>query len=183
MYSSGTNDTVDPSKRKGVLFGRSSGIGMAVMAVVFLVALVFAANENDVIGWIVALVAFGWLLLATFIVISIRRAAKFGADQMREAQDNFRGATGRAPSSSSSSRGGTRLINEAPASSNNAMRDQKLAHSFKIVQVQKRVAEENLGKDADAVARALETIEITAHNGMGMLKGDDGEPLSGKVVD
>ncbi|WP_026534331.1 hypothetical protein [Arthrobacter sp. H14] len=183
MHPLGTDNNVDPSKRKGVLFGRSSGIGMAVMAIVFLVTLVFAANENDVIGWIIAIVAFGWLLLATFIVVSIRRAAKFGAAQVREAQDNIRSATGRAPSSSSSSHGGTRLVNEAPANRGNSMRDLKLAHSFKIVQVQKRVVEENLGKDPDAVARALETIEITAHNGMGMLKGDDGEPISGKVVD
>lgn len=175
---------MDPPRgtRKGILFGRGSGLGMAVIAVVFLIALVFAANQNDVIGWIIALVAFGWLLLATFIVISIRRAAKFGADQVRQAQDNIRGATGQAPSSSSSNRGGTRLVQDQPAGAD-AMRDQKLAHSFKIVQVQTRVVEENLNKDPDAVSRALETIHITAHNGMGLLKGDDGGPISGKVVD
>ncbi|GAB3269175.1 hypothetical protein GCM10027562_36740 [Arthrobacter pigmenti] len=172
-----------PGTRKGILFGRGSGLGMAVIAVVFLVALVFAANQNDVIGWIVALVAFGWLLLATFIVVSIRRAAKFGADQVRQAQDNIRSATGQAPSSSSSGRGGTRLVQDQQPGGGNAMRDQKLAHSFKIVQVQTRVVEENLDKDPDAVSRALETIHITAHNGMGLLAGDDGGPISGKVVD
>lgn len=171
-----------------MLFGKGSGVGMAIMAVVFLVAVIFAANENDVIGWIIALVAFGWLLLATFVVVSIRRAAKFGASQLREAQDNIRSATGRAPSSGSSDRGGTRLKDaRKPAgtdgTSGTDMRDAKLAHSFKIVQVQARLVEENVGKDPDAVARALETISITAHNGMSLIKGDDEEPLSGTVVD
>ncbi|WP_026819212.1 hypothetical protein [Arthrobacter castelli] len=185
MHPPGADSSMNSSSgtRKGILFGRGSGLGMAVIAVVFLVALVFAANQNDVIGWIIALVAFGWLLLATFIVVSIRRAAKFGADQVRQAQDNMRSASGQAPSSSSSGHGSTRLVQDQPAAGANAMRDQKLDHSFKIIQVQARVVEENLGKDADAVSRALETINITAHNGKGLLGGDDGGPISGKVVD
>lgn len=173
------------AKPKSMLFGKSSRVGMAIMAIVFLVAVVFAANENDVIGWIIALVAFGWLLLATFVVVSIRRAAKFGASQLREAQNDIRSATGRAPTSDSSGRGGTRLKKSAArdADRGSDMRDQKLAHSFKIVQVQVRLVEENLGKDADVVVRALETIQITAHNGMGLVRGEDEEPVSGTVVD
>ncbi len=49
---------------------------MTVVIIAFLVAVIFAANQNDVVGWVVAVVAFGWLALATFVVLSIRKAAQ-----------------------------------------------------------------------------------------------------------
>lgn len=52
-------------------------------------------------------------------------------------------------------------------------RNLKLDHSFKIVQVQARVIKQELAKgqeaDTEMVDRALETLEITAHNGRDML--------------
>jgi hypothetical protein len=69
------------------------------------------------------------------------------------------------------------------------VRDLKLDHSFKIVQVQVRVVEEERAKGADAnqdtIHRALETIEITATNARDMMKssGGSGEPVSGTIID
>ena len=80
------------------------------------------------------------------------------------------------------------------------MRDTKLDHSFKIVQVQTRVVTEELDKgsaaDTDMVTRALETIHITSSNARDMLKGSKGSegsrsskgskasdgPISGEVI-
>lgn len=171
-----------PRRGTRLLFGKSGGIGMTVLALVFLVALVFAANESTVLGWFIAVVAFGWLLLATFLFIGVQRAARFGAAQMTQAQQAFQSATGTAPPASQGKGGGTRLVNEGRSRAD-GIRDQKLEHSFKIVQVQAKVIQENLGTDETVVARALETIEITAHNGIGMLKDDDGGTVPGVVVD
>jgi hypothetical protein len=45
------------------------------------------------------------------------------------------------------------------------------------------VIRENLGGDPEMVARALETIQITASNARDMLRPDDDTPVSGTVVD
>jgi hypothetical protein len=80
------------------------------------------------------------------------------------------------------SAGGTAVVEEQVAKAN-AVRDEKLDHSFKIVQVQAKVVRDYLGKDEGMVERALETIEITAHNGRGMIRKNDGEgPVTGTVV-
>ena len=54
------------------------------------------------------------------------------------------------------------------------VRDLKLDHSFKIVQVQIRVVEQERAKgeaaDQDTIAAALETIEITATNARDMIR-------------
>ncbi len=58
------------------------------------------------------------------------------------------------------------------------MRDLKLDHSFKIVQVQVRVVDEERAKGAtanqDTINRALETIAITATNARDMIKSSGG---------
>ncbi|MCC9178179.1 hypothetical protein [Arthrobacter sp. zg-Y750] len=136
--------------------------GITVMLIIFLVAVVFAANQNDVIGWIVVIVSLGWLFLATFVVFSVRGAT-------RKATAKFAAAT--APP-----RGGVQVVDEST-------RDLKLDHSFKIIEVQAKVIRENLDTDRGMVDRALETIDITAHNGRGMIKKDDGGPVEGTVVD
>ena len=65
----------------------------------------------------------------------------------------------------------------------------KLDHSFKIVQVQVRVVEQERAKgdaaDQDTIRRALETIEITATNARDMIKSSGGgdEPVSGTIID
>lgn len=160
---------------------------MSVFIIVFLVAVVFAANENDVVGWIVALIAFFWLALASFVVFSIQRAAKKAGAKITEAQNAFNSAAGFAPSGAGTSHGGTRLV--AERSEADEVRDMKLDHSFKIVQVQVRVVEKEREKgaaaDQDTIRRALETIEITAANARDMIKSSGGtdEPVSGTVID
>jgi hypothetical protein len=69
------------------------------------------------------------------------------------------------------------------------VRDLKLDHSFKIVQVQIRVVEQERAKgeaaDPDTIRRALETIEITATNARDMIRsaGGTGDPVSGTIID
>lgn len=70
-------------------------------------------------------------------------------------------------------------------------------HSFKIVQVQVRVIKQELDKGSEAdmemIGRALDTSEMTAHNGRDMLTDlvgrqrrtpdeDDGGTITGNVV-
>ena len=151
---------------------RMATIGMSLLLLAFLVAVIFAAKENDIIGWLVVIIAFGWLLLAAFVVFSVRGAAKRAGAKLAEAQDSLsRAAGGTAP-------GVTTVVDEETV-----IRDRKLDHSFKIVQVQTRVIREQLGQDQDMVDRAIETIEITAHNARGMIRRDEGGPVEGTVVD
>jgi hypothetical protein len=146
---------------------RMGTAGMAIMLVVFLVAVVFAANQNDVVGWLVVLVSLGWLLIFSYVVFTLRGAARKAATRISEAQQSF------APAQ----RGGA-----APDAAVRA-RDLKLDHSFKIVQVQVGVVREYLGKDEGMVERALETIEITSHNARSMMKTAPDGPVEGTIVD
>ena len=155
---------------------RISGLGMTVFIIAFLVAVIFAANQNDVVGWVVAVIAAFWLALASFVVFSIQKAAKKATAKLNEAQNAFNAATGRAPSSGRADPGGTRLVGERREA--DEVRDLKLDHSFKIVQVQVRVVEQERAKgaaaDQDTIRRALETIEITATNARDMIKSSGG---------
>ncbi|UYY82526.1 hypothetical protein OIT41_05550 [Arthrobacter sp. YA7-1] len=166
---------------------RIGGLGMTVVLIAFLVAVIFAANHNDVVGWIVAVISFGWLALAAFVVFSIQKAARRAGEKLTEAQNAFNAATGRAPSSSSADHGGTRVVSERNEA--DEMRDLKLDHSFKIVQVQVRVVEDERAKgdaaDQDTINRALETIAITSSNARDMIKTSSGgdEPVSGTIID
>lgn len=166
---------------------RIGGLGMTVFVVAFLVAVIFAANQNDVVGWIVAIIALFWLLLAAFVVFSIQKAAKKAGVKLTEAQNAFNSAAGRAPSSGSADQGGTRLVGDRHGAEQ--VRDLKLDHSFKIVQVQVRVIEQERAKgqaaDQGTIHRALETIEITATNARDMITSSDGagEPVTGTIVD
>ena len=140
---------------------RGTGIAFAVMITVLLVALLFAANENDIIGWLLVIIAAGWLLLATIMVLTFRRGAK----KIGDAVDSARAEVAGHRSDSSS---GTVVIDE-----DTHARNLKLDHSFKIVQVQVSVVQQELGKgqsaDHEMVERALETTQMTAHNGRDML--------------
>lgn len=146
--------------------GKFSGLGTIVLAIVFLVALVFAANNSTVLGWVIAVIAFGWLLLSTFVYIGVHKAAAFGARQVALAQAQM----AQQNSANAPADGGTRLVSQDSGSrSAEKARDLKLDHSFKIINVQIGVVNEYLGKDPEMVARALETINITAANGRGMI--------------
>lgn len=152
-------------ERKGLSL-RMGSIGMAIMLVVFLVAVVFAANQNDVVGWLVVIVSLGWLLIFSFVVFSLRSAARKAGARINEFN---------------------RTAGGGAYSADTSARDLKLDHSFKIVEVQVRVVRENLGEgatmNADMVHRALETIEITSHNARSMMKRNDDGPVEGTVVD
>ena len=146
-----------------------SGVGTIVLAIVFLVALVFAANNSTVLGWIIAAIAFGWLVLSTVVYIGVHKAAAFGARQVALAQAQM----AQQNSANAPADGGTRLVSQDSGSRSAAKaRDLKLDHSFKIINVQIGVVNEYLGKDPEMVARALETIDITAANGRGMINPD-----------
>lgn len=163
---------------------RISGPGMMVFVIAFLVAVIFAANQNDVVGWVVAVIAAFWLALAAFVVFSIQKAAKKAGAKLTEAQNAFNSAAGRAPSSAD--HGGTRVVSER--SEADEVRDLKLDHSFKIVQVQVGVVEKERAKgqaaNQDTIRRALETIEITATNARDMIRpAGTGDPVSGTIID
>ncbi|MHA7263628.1 hypothetical protein ACX80W_10545 [Arthrobacter sp. TMN-37] len=145
---------------------RMGTAGMAIMFVVFLVAVVFAANENDVVGWLVVLISLGWLLIFSYVVLTLRGAARKAAGRLTEAQQGFAGGRGAA------------TPDEATRT-----RDLKLDHSFKIVQVQVGVVREYLGRDEGMVERALETIEITSHNARSMMKKAGDGPVEGTIVE
>ncbi|GAA1145012.1 hypothetical protein [Nesterenkonia lutea] len=176
-------------------FGRrTSGLSFAVMITVLLVALIFAANQNDVIGWIIAVIAGGWLLLATVLVLSVRSGAKKFGDTLDSARAD-------AASRRADAGGGTAVVDE-----DTHARNLKLDHSFKIVEVQKRVITQELAKGSEAdlemIDRALDTIETTAGNGRDMLSehvgrssgaqqdsagrsgrnNEDDRPITGEIV-
>ncbi|MFQ4147726.1 hypothetical protein AAGW05_03355 [Arthrobacter sp. LAPM80] len=158
MTSLGTGKLSKPSKY--------TGMGTIVLALVFLVALVFAANNSTVLGWIIAAIAFGWLVLSTVVYIGVHKAAAFGARQVALAQAQM----SQQNSANAPSDGGTRLVSQDSGSRTaEKARDLKLDHSFKIINVQVGVVQEYLGKDPEMVARALDTIDITAANGRGMI--------------
>ncbi|GAA1116347.1 hypothetical protein [Citricoccus alkalitolerans] len=183
-----------PGAAKGRGWGaKGSGITFAVMVVVLLVALLFAANQNDVIGWLLVAISAGWLALAALVVLGVRRGARSVDRRMKDLSASLAPRVGSAeapaapsaPSSASSSR----TSGQARATEGGApdpMRDTKLDHSFKIVQVQTRVVTEELSKgadsDTDMIARALETIHITSANAREMIKessvpsGSEGKP-------
>ncbi|WP_246858424.1 hypothetical protein [Citricoccus sp. SGAir0253] len=161
-----------PVGRARAWAAKGSGVTFAVMVVVLLVALLFAANQNDVIGWLLVIIAAGWLVLAVVVVLGVRRGARSVDRRMKDMSASL------AP----------RLSGEpAPRAAEHAaadpMRDTKLDHSFKIVQVQARVVGEELAKgataDTDMVARALETIQITAANARDMIKDASGAGTAG----
>ncbi|MHA7222241.1 hypothetical protein ACX80S_07955 [Arthrobacter sp. RHLT1-20] len=189
MQSLGNPSKPSPSNSATGKFSmlRISGPGMMLFVIAFVVAVIFAANQNDVVGWVVAIIAGFWLALAAFVVFSIQKAAKKAGAKLTEAQNAFNAAAGRAPSSVSTDAGGTRRTEVRRDA--DEVRDLKLDHSFKIVQVQVRVVEQERAKggdsDQDTIRRALETIEITATNARDMIKSSGGtdEPVSGTIVD
>ena len=101
----------------------------------------------------------------------VRRAARYGREQFRQAREQLQGQ-GRAPAT-------------AAAGTGQSLRDQKLAHGLQVILVQSKVVKQQLATDApdaEQIARALETIDMTAASGLSSLK-QSSEPLSGTVVD
>lgn len=148
----------------------ASTLAMSVMVIVFLVAVIFAANSNAIVGWFVVIISAGWLLLAAFMMFGLKRGADKINNSLREATA---AATPRAQS-------GTVIVDESTS-----QRDMKLDHSFKIVQVQARVISEQReaeGEDSEGmIDRALETIQMTAANARDMIK--PAKPMDGEIID
>ena len=164
-----------PAQGKKITINAST-LSLAVMVTVFLVAVVFAANQNDVIGWFVVVISLGWLLLSAFLVFGLKRGAKKMSDQLKA-------ATAAAASRGNGSQPAPVVIDEGTRN-----RDLKLDHSFKIIQVQTKVVNDYRGQAGEEAAgmvdRALETIEITASNARDMMKpANGGEPMTGEVID
>lgn len=162
------------------------GLGFAVMVTVLLVALLFAANQNSVIGWLLVAISAGWLIFAVVVFLQMRKGIQGAARRV----DSMVANTARHQEAPVASGAQTAVAGDP-------MRDTKLDHSFKICQVQVRVVREQLAAgevDRDMVDRALETIDITASNARDMIKGDAAEggadarqgrnegPVSGTVV-
>ncbi|GAA4374283.1 hypothetical protein GCM10023166_25880 [Paeniglutamicibacter cryotolerans] len=166
--------TPDSAQSKKITINAST-LSLAVMVTVFLVAVVFAANSNEVVGWFVAVISLGWLLLSAFLVLGLRRGARKVTEQLKAATAAAAPRAGEAPVQ-------TLVIDEATRN-----RDLKLDHSFKIIQVQVGVVNEYRPREGEEAAgmvdRALETIEITAANARSMMKPPgQGPTLSGEVI-
>ncbi len=146
-----------------------SRLSLTVMIIVLLVAIVFAANQNDVIGWLVVIISGAWLILAIIAMFWVRKGARAISRQATTLNANL--AAQANPGSASG--GGTTVVDE---STTDPMRDTKLDHSFKIVEVQKRVISQELAKgqhaDMEMIDRALDTIEMTAANARDMIRPD-----------
>lgn len=182
MQSVESASSSSPASRAAA--GLGSKITFAVMITVLLVAIVFAANQNHIIGWLVVAISAGWLILATAVVLFVRRGARAVNNQVKNAQATF-------AAQQNAQRAGSPASAE---SQGDPMRDSKLDHSFKIVEVQTRVVTEELGKGADAdqqmIERALETIAMTSSNARDMINPDRAEqrnnngepPISGDVI-
>ena len=177
--------TGSDDRRRGPRAGlRVGSVGFAAMIVILIVAIIFAANQNDLIGWLVVAVAAGWLVFAVIVFLQMRRGVRAAGRRVDTAMENARADVA-----------ALRGQGAAPAASQPAaadpMRDTKLDHSFKIAQVQVRVVREQLdagaAMDREVVDRALETIEITASNARDMIKESRGRggsegPVSGTVI-
>lgn len=173
MDSLGSNPANAQGKKVTI---NASTLSLAVMVTVFLVAVVFAANQNDVVGWLVVVISLGWLLLSAFLVFGLKRGAAKMTDQLKA-------ATAAAASRGHGGEPMAVVIDEATRN-----RDMKLDHSFKIIQVQVGVVNEYRVQDGEEakgmVDRALETIEITASNARDMMKPQNkNEPMTGEVID
>ncbi len=148
----------------------ASTLAMSVMVIILLVAVIFAANSNAIVGWFVVAISAGWLLLAAFMMFGLKRGADKINSSLREAAA---AATPRAES-------GSVVIDEATS-----QRDMKLDHSFKIVQVQARVISEQRAaatpESEGMIDRALETIQMTAANARDMIT--PAKPIDGEIID
>ena len=59
-------------------------MSLLVVVIAFIVAVIFAANQNDIIGWMVVAIAGGWLILSLVSLIMVSRGARAVAKTARE---------------------------------------------------------------------------------------------------
>lgn len=167
----------DPRQKKPV--GVLGTAVLSILVLALLVAIIFAANTNAVIGWIVAIIAGLWLIFAAAVFFILRTGARAVGRKWDQTNANIAAKTGGVQD-------GARIIDEAERN-----HEIKLDHSFKIIEVQHGVITENLRKgtpqSADMVERALDTIQITASNARDMIKGRRKDrhagPVEGEIID
>ena len=152
---------------------------LAVGAIVvrLFVSVLFAANQNEVVGWIVAFLIAAWLIFAIVALVVIRRGARAVGKKWDDTNANLAARTS-----------GTTVgvIDEEERN-----HELKLDHSFKIIQVQHGQVIKYLGQEdessRDQVNRALETIQITATNARDMInqrrKDRKAQSVDGEIID
>lgn len=144
MQSTGTENSTQSNK--GLI---GAVLGVALLVVLFIFAVFQAAHEESVLGWILAAIILGWLGLAVYLSLAVSKTLKANRESYR-------------------------LAAEARAEEADSMLADKLQHSFQIVLVQAKVITEQLaenGPDSKGmIERAIDTINTTASNGMGMVK-------------
>jgi hypothetical protein len=152
-------------------------VAVAAVVVLLFVAVLFAANQNQVVGWIVAVLIAAWLVFAIVALVVIRRGARAVGRKWDDTNANLAART------SGTTVG---IIDEDERN-----HELKLDHSFKIIQVQHGQVVKYLGQDGDEardqVARALETIQITASNARDMInerrRQRHATAVDGEIVD
>lgn len=144
MQSTGTQNS--SQSNKGLI---GAIIGIALLVVLFVFAVFQAAHEESVLGWILAAIILGWLGLAVYLSIAVSKTLKANRESYR-------------------------LAAAARAEDADSMLADKIEHSFQIVLVQAKVITEQLaekGPESEGmIERAIDTINTTASNGMGMVK-------------
>src|SRR5690625_2382230 len=105
--------------RRGI---RLSNVVLLIVVIAFIVAVIFAANQNDIVGWMVVVIAGGWLVLSTASLIMVSRGARAVQRTAKNIGSNIAAA----------SAGGNVVDASDP------MRDTKVDHSLKLVEVQDR---------------------------------------------
>ena len=93
---------------------RLTNVVLLVVVIAFIVAVIFAANQNDVVGWMVVAIAGGWLFLSTVSLIMVAR----GTRAVHKTAKNF------GSNLAAASAGGTAVDASDP------MRDTKVDHSL-----------------------------------------------------
>jgi hypothetical protein len=152
-------------------------VAIGAIVVLLFVAVLFAVNQNQVVGWIVAVLIAAWLVFAIVALVVIRRGARAVGKKWDDTNANLAART------SGTTVG---IIDEDERN-----HELKLDHSFKIIQVQHGQVMKYLGQDgdeaADQVNRALETIQITATNARDMInerrKERQSNAVDGEIVD
>ncbi|MGO1319542.1 MAG: hypothetical protein ACTII7_05185 [Galactobacter sp.] len=152
-------------------------VAVGAIVVLLFVAVLFAANQNEVVGWIVAFLVAAWLIFAIVALVVIRRGARAVGRKWDDTNANLAARTS-----------GTTVgvIDEEERN-----HELKLDHSFKIIQVQHGQVTKYMAQDGeeakDQVNRALETIQITATNARDMInqrrKDRASAGVDGEIVD
>lgn len=146
MQFSGSSHPRAKNYRQGLI---ASYLGVALLFLFLLLAIYQAGKEESVLGWILAGIILAWLALAAYVT-------RFVVGQYKSSQAAYR------------------QVSQEQPEAGQSMLDQKLAHSFQIILVQAKVIAEQRqqpGSEAkELIDRALDTINTTAHNGMGMIK-------------